>query len=436
MTAVWLFKLFDQVWAKENYGDIIDGHHPFRHCQQICPKLSNLLSRSDLSFYIVSGIWSNEGSFWRHQYNNIIFRSFSMCVHVPSVWDRHVCLDDGALRWWAFPLNFTISFLECFSPSGQIKTVLGACPHYNFGFWGLMTALIAYLVPDWRDMQVAAKLIPQIKQLLVCSTSSASMFSTLELFLSWYFPCPLCCCTAPTGSSPSHHVGSLQMAASRKLRILSERLQGETNLNEDLMNVSEGQMVEFYQLSGDSSHLLRAAAVKVSTLKIIKSNQIWWSFELWLILKNVNSDQIWRFELWLILKKKTRAKKLNIKSNQICRRRQRYQLLPFVHNAEHEEENVHLLLPLVQVMQPSKPHPIQQKPKVQHFLHKFKTNPRALIPDLICLNLLHEGTVINNQIIFKVNQFKQFQHSSHLLRTHPQLEHSQHRPLHHLHHRY
>ena len=31
-----------------------------------------------------------------------------------------------------------------------------------------MTALIAYLVPDWRDMQVAAKLIPQIKQLLVC----------------------------------------------------------------------------------------------------------------------------------------------------------------------------------------------------------------------------------------------------------------------------
>lgn len=46
--------------------------------------------------------------------------------------------------------------------------MLGACPHYNFGFWGLMTALIAYLVPDWRDMQVAAKLIPQIKQLLVC----------------------------------------------------------------------------------------------------------------------------------------------------------------------------------------------------------------------------------------------------------------------------
>ena len=43
-----MFKLFDQVWAKENYGDIIDGHHPFRHCQQICSKLSNLLSRSHL----------------------------------------------------------------------------------------------------------------------------------------------------------------------------------------------------------------------------------------------------------------------------------------------------------------------------------------------------------------------------------------------------
>ena len=132
-------------------------------------------------------------------------------------------------------------------------------------------------------------------------------------------------------------------------------------------------------------------------------------------------------------------KKLNIKSNQICRRRQRYQLLPFVHNAEHEEENVHLLLPLVQVMQPSQSTQPTQSNKellVQHFLHKFKMNPRALIPDLICLNLLHEGTVINNQIIFKVNQFKQFQHSSHLLRTHPQLEHSQHRPLHHLHHRY
>ena len=37
---------------------------------------------------------------------------------------------------------------------GKMKTVLGACPHYNFGFWGLITALVAYCVPDWRDMQV------------------------------------------------------------------------------------------------------------------------------------------------------------------------------------------------------------------------------------------------------------------------------------------
>ena len=49
------------------------------------------------------------------------------------------------------PWNSTFSV----STSGKIKTVLGACPHYNFGFWGLMTALIAYLVPDWRDMQVS-----------------------------------------------------------------------------------------------------------------------------------------------------------------------------------------------------------------------------------------------------------------------------------------
>ena len=410
MTAVWLFKLFDQVWAKENYGDIIDGHHPFRHCQQICPKLSNLLSRSHLSFYIVSGIWSNEGSFWRHQYKNIIFRSFSMCVHVPSVWDRHVCLDDGALRWWAFSFNFTISFLECFSPSGQIKTVLGACPHYNFGFWGLMTALIAYLVPDWRDMQVAAKLIPQIKQLLVCSTSSASMFSSLELFLSWYFPCPLCCCTAPTGSSPSHHVGSLQMAASRKLRILSERLQGETNLNEDLMNVSEGQMVEFYQLSGGSSPLLRAAVVKVSTLKILKVTKF----------EGLNFDWFWKISR---AKKSKYQEEPNLQkeaalpASSVCSQcrtwgRKRSSATTF------GSGDATLKAP--------------PNPTKNYWCNIFFINSRWISPrlpdDLICFNL--------NQIIFKVNQFKQFQHSSHLLRTHPQLEHSQHRPLHHLHHRY
>ena len=38
--------------------------------------------------------------------------------------------------------------------AGQVKTILGACPHYNFGFWGLMTAVIAYCVPHWRHMQL------------------------------------------------------------------------------------------------------------------------------------------------------------------------------------------------------------------------------------------------------------------------------------------
>jgi len=38
--------------------------------------------------------------------------------------------------------------------SGRHKTILGACPHYCFGFWGLMTALICYLVPNWRHLQL------------------------------------------------------------------------------------------------------------------------------------------------------------------------------------------------------------------------------------------------------------------------------------------
>jgi len=38
--------------------------------------------------------------------------------------------------------------------SGRHKTILGACPHYCFGFWGLMTALISYLHPSWRDLQL------------------------------------------------------------------------------------------------------------------------------------------------------------------------------------------------------------------------------------------------------------------------------------------
>ena len=37
---------------------------------------------------------------------------------------------------------------------GKYKTILGAAPHYNFGFWGLMTAVFAYLLPHWRHLQL------------------------------------------------------------------------------------------------------------------------------------------------------------------------------------------------------------------------------------------------------------------------------------------
>eukprot|EP00090_Calanus_glacialis_P000129 TRINITY_DN10082_c0_g1_i1.p1 TRINITY_DN10082_c0_g1~~TRINITY_DN10082_c0_g1_i1.p1 ORF type:complete len:591 (-),score=101.96 TRINITY_DN10082_c0_g1_i1:22-1794(-) len=37
---------------------------------------------------------------------------------------------------------------------GKYKTILGAAPHYNFGFWGLMTAVFAYLIPHWRHLQL------------------------------------------------------------------------------------------------------------------------------------------------------------------------------------------------------------------------------------------------------------------------------------------
>jgi len=37
---------------------------------------------------------------------------------------------------------------------GKYKTILGAAPHYNFGFWGLMTAVFAYLLPNWRHLQL------------------------------------------------------------------------------------------------------------------------------------------------------------------------------------------------------------------------------------------------------------------------------------------
>ena len=36
---------------------------------------------------------------------------------------------------------------------GKYKTILGAAPHYNFGFWGLMTAVFAYCLPHWRHLQ-------------------------------------------------------------------------------------------------------------------------------------------------------------------------------------------------------------------------------------------------------------------------------------------
>eukprot|EP00088_Acartia_fossae_P014886 TRINITY_DN18038_c0_g1_i1.p1 TRINITY_DN18038_c0_g1~~TRINITY_DN18038_c0_g1_i1.p1 ORF type:complete len:399 (-),score=52.45 TRINITY_DN18038_c0_g1_i1:31-1227(-) len=38
--------------------------------------------------------------------------------------------------------------------AGKYKTILGAFPHFCFGFWGLMTCLICYLRPNWRDLQL------------------------------------------------------------------------------------------------------------------------------------------------------------------------------------------------------------------------------------------------------------------------------------------
>ena len=37
---------------------------------------------------------------------------------------------------------------------GKYKTILGAAPHYNFGFWGLMTGVFAYALPHWRQLQL------------------------------------------------------------------------------------------------------------------------------------------------------------------------------------------------------------------------------------------------------------------------------------------
>ena len=35
-----------------------------------------------------------------------------------------------------------------------MKTIFGCMPHVNFAFWGLVTAAIAYCVPDWHKMQL------------------------------------------------------------------------------------------------------------------------------------------------------------------------------------------------------------------------------------------------------------------------------------------
>ena len=357
MTAVWLFKLFDQVWAKENYGDIIDGHHPFRHCQQICPKLSNLLSRSHLSFYIVSGIWSNEGSFWRHQYKNIIFRSFSMCVHVPSVWDRHVCLDDGALRWWAFSLNFTISFLECFSPSGQIKTVLGACPHYNFGFWGLMTALIAYLVPDWRDMQVAAKLIPQIKQLLVCLCLDVLIIRIVPQLI---FSVPLVLLYSAYWVFPE----------SSRWLLANGRVEEAEDIVREIArwNKSQRRFDECFRRTNG-----RVLPAQWRLLPPSKSScSEGFNFE------NIKSNQIWRFELWLILKN-IKSKKVKIsRGTKFAEGGSATSFFRLFTMPNMRKKTFICYYLWFRWCNPQSPTQSNKELLVQHFLHKFKMNPPAL----------------------------------------------------------
>ena len=43
-----------------------------------------------------------------------------MCVHVPSIWDRHVCLDDGALLVAGMHVAKTLEcYLRAF-PAGRI----------------------------------------------------------------------------------------------------------------------------------------------------------------------------------------------------------------------------------------------------------------------------------------------------------------------------
>jgi hypothetical protein len=48
--------------------------------------------------------------------------------------------------------------------TGRPKTILGACPHYSFCIWGLTTAAISYMVPNWRHLQVTGQ-VPNCRHL-------------------------------------------------------------------------------------------------------------------------------------------------------------------------------------------------------------------------------------------------------------------------------
>ena len=77
-----------------------------------------------------------------------------------------------------------------------------------------------------------------------------------------------------------------------------------------------------------------------------------------------------------------------------CRNWQRHKLLPLVHDAQHEEEDLHLLLPLVQVQL-----------NLRDYQNWPLVNPR-------------KDGVVNYSFIF--------QHGVDLLRPDPQLEHPEH----------
>ena len=42
--------------------------------------------------------------------------------------------------------------------SGKEKTIFGAAPHLNFAFWGFSVAIIAYLIPNWHQMELVFSL--------------------------------------------------------------------------------------------------------------------------------------------------------------------------------------------------------------------------------------------------------------------------------------